>query len=132
MYNEIFPYQASIPLIVVAHPSYPFDTDVSLMLATHSKKDSALEDVVKSELEYKLSIESETDKILVSEQTRVSGHNGHKIVYSVRYKTFVDKVMKVWFSANNTIYEITYEAPNPQKYDCYLDAAMRVIDSIKI
>jgi hypothetical protein len=74
--------------IVVAHPSYPFDTDVSLTLAIHSKRDSALDDVVKFELEYERDLQAETDTILVSEPTEVSGHKGHKIMDNSRYETF--------------------------------------------
>jgi hypothetical protein len=118
--------------IVAAHPSYPFDTEVRLEITRYSKRTVPLNEVIRFELEYKRTEEADMDTILESEPTTVGEYAAHRIIYNSIFKNLVDKVMKVWFSAQGTIFEITYETPNPEKYEKYLDNATGIINSIKI
>ncbi len=77
-------------------------------------------------------LDSTMDTILENEDITINQHLAHKTVYISRFKTLIDKVLKVCLVVNETAYEISYEAPNAILYDSYYDDVVSILNSVKI
>lgn len=73
-----------------------------------------------------------TDSILEQGEIVLNGHPAYKIVYISRYKSLIDKVLKIWIVVNEVAYEISYNASNPVLFDSYYSDVVEILNSFKI
>lgn len=77
-------------------------------------------------------LDSSMDTMIDDMDITMNQYRAHKIVYISKFKTLIDKVLKVWLIVNGVAYEISYEAPNTVLCDSYYSDAFGIMNSFKI
>jgi hypothetical protein len=121
--------------VVTAHPVSGIVGSVSLTvknldisnLSVYPTK--SLAEVVKFQIGM---LDLDTETILEEMDWIINGYSARKIVYISRFRSLIDKLMKIWLVVNEVAYEISYNASNPVLFDSYYDDVVGILNSFKI